>query len=84
MEKKVFFRPFTYFDDGTDLGWGDIEGLKENQVFEDRADLEVFMESRGFDSWDYDVREISEDELDEDAEIIDFDGTPVDGTIISQ
>lgn len=79
MEKKVFFRPFNYFDGETNLGRGEIEGLKENQVFEGRADLEAFMESRGFDSWDYDVKEISEDELDENAEIIDFDGT-----IISQ
>lgn len=77
MEKKVFFRPFTYFDDGVNIGWRDIENLKENQVFEDRADLEAFMESRGFDSWDYDVNEISEDEIDEDTEIIDFKGNVI-------
>lgn len=73
MEKK-FYRPFRYFDDGTNIDWGDFDCLCSNQYFESRDDLETFMEINGYSSWDYEVREINESELDEDNEILDAFG----------
>lgn len=73
MEKK-FYRPFMYFDDGTNIDWGDFDCLRSNQYFESRDELEAFMEINGYSSWDYEVREINESELDEDNEILDAFG----------
>lgn len=73
MEKK-FYRPFRYFDGGTNIEWGDFNCLHPNQYFESRDELEAFMEMNGYSNWDYEVREINESELDEDDEIIDSFG----------
>ena len=72
MEKK-FYRPFTYFDDGTSID-GYFDCLRSNQYFRSRDELEAFMEINGYSSWDYEVGGINENELDEDDEILDAFG----------
>ena len=47
MEKK-FYRPFTYFDDGTNIDWGDFDCLCSYQYFRSRDELEAFMEINGY------------------------------------
>ena len=72
--EKTFYRPFVYFDDGTSDVWGTFDCLRSNQYFESREELEAFMEMNGYSSWDYEVREINESELDKDNEILDAFG----------
>ena len=73
MEKK-FYRPYSYFDDGTNIEWGDFDCLCSNQYFESREELEAFMEMNGYSQWDYGVSEINESELEEGDEILDAFG----------
>ena len=72
--EKTFYRPFSYFDDGTNIDWGAFDCLRSNQYFESREDLAVFMEMNGYSNWDYEIREINESELDENDEILDAFG----------
>lgn len=71
MEKK-FYTPFSYFDDGTNIGWRCH--LNSNQYFRSRDELEAFMEMNGYSQWDYEIWEINESELDENDEILDAFG----------
>ena len=72
--EKTFYRPFSYFDDGTNIDWGAFDCLCSNQYFESREELAAFMEMNGYSDWDYEIREINESELDEDDEILDAFG----------
>lgn len=72
--EKTFYRPFCYFDDGTNIDLGAFDCLSSNQYFESREDLAAFMEMNGYSNWDYEIREINESELDENDEILDAFG----------
>ena len=69
MEKK-FYKPFSYFDDGTNIEWGDFNCLHSNQYFESRGELEAFMEINSYSDWDYEIMEINESELSKNDEIL--------------
>ena len=76
MEKK-FYKPFSYFDDGTDSDSWVFDFLRSNQYFASREELETFMEINGHSEWDYEIVEINESELGKDDEILDAFGDVV-------
>ena len=71
---KTYYQPYEYYDDGTNIEWGDIpEELMSFQAFATREDCEEWLENMGYDSRDFNIREYHDEDI-EGVTIIDADG----------
>lgn len=80
MEHKTYYQPVRYYDDGTNIGWGDIpEELASFMVFRTREDCEFWLKDNGYDPGDFAIIEYHDDDI-EEVTLIDGDGYFLDGT----
>lgn len=68
---KTYYQPFAYYDDGTNVEWGDIpDELMSFQAFATREECEEWLENNGYDSGDFNIREYHDEDI-EGVTIID-------------
>lgn len=73
-KKFVCYQPIAYFDDGTNIEWGDIpEELYSFQAFRTREECEEWLEDNGYNPGDFAIREYHGDDI-EECTLIDADG----------
>ena len=74
---KTYYQPIEYFDDGVNIGWGDVpDGLWDFQAFASREDAEYWLKEHGYESGNFNITEYHDDDI-EDVVIIDGDGNVV-------
>lgn len=81
MEYKLtYYQPERYYDDGTNIEWGDIpEELASFMAFPTREDCKAWLEDNDYDPDDFAIIEYHDDDI-EDVTLIDADGYFLDGT----
>lgn len=74
---KKYYQPIEYFDDGTNISWGDVpEGLWDFQAFETREDAEYWLTAHCYDPRNFNIAEYHDDDI-EDVVIIDKYGNVI-------
>lgn len=80
MEHITYYQPCAYFDDGTNIDYGNIpEELASFMVFRTREDCEEWLENNGYNPGDFAIIEYHDDDIEEPT-FIDADGYYEDGT----
>ena len=80
MNMKTYYQPIYYYDDGTNIEWGNMpEELASFMAFETREDCEAWLKDNGYDPGDYNISEYHDDDI-EEVVLIDADGNYIDGT----
>lgn len=75
--KLTYYQPIAYFDDGTNIEWGDIpEGLFSFQAFISREACEQWLEDNGYEPGDFDIAEYHDDDI-EEVTLLDGDGDTI-------
>lgn len=77
---KTYYQPIEYFDDGVNIGWGDIpDELASFIAFASKEDAEYWLKEHGYEPGDFNIAEYHDDDI-EDVVIIDGDGDVVGNT----
>lgn len=75
---KTFYQPFEYYDDGTNIEYGDIPSeLASFEVFISEDDCIDWLKKWDYNPGDFIIREFDEDDIEEPT-IIDSYGFPID------
>ena len=76
-ENFKYYQPIAYFDDGTNIEWGDIpEELFSFQAFISREACEQWLEDNGYEPGDFDIAEYEGDDI-EEVTLLDGDGNVI-------
>lgn len=77
MKEDTYYQPIAYFDDGTNVEYGDVpEGMYDFQVFPTREECENWLKNHGYNPGDFDIAEYHGDDV-EDATFIDEYGNVI-------
>ena len=69
----TIYRPHYYYDDGTNMGWGDAPEELDGYAFESKDDCVEWLKDNGYDPEEYSI--INEEIDGEDEEYIIIDGS---------
>lgn len=77
MKEDTYYQPIAYFDDGTNIEYGDVpEEMYDFQVFPTREECENWLENHGYNPGDFDIVEYHGDDV-EDPTFIDEYGNVI-------
>ena len=75
---KKYYQPFVYFDDGTNIEYGDMpQELYSFEVFESEEDCRNWLINNDYNPEDFAIIEYDEDDIEEPT-ILDEDETIID------
>lgn len=66
MFNKTYYQPIAYFDDGTNIQYGDVpEELWDFQVFKDKETAIDWLWQHGYDADEWIIEEYHDDDIEE-------------------
>jgi hypothetical protein len=66
MTNKTYYQPIAYFDDGTNIQYGDVpEEMWDFQVFKTREDAYNWLIQHDYDPDDWVIEEYHDDDIEE-------------------
>lgn len=76
-ESKTYFQPISYFDDGTNIEYGEVpEELNSFDAFETREDCEEWLDMHDYDASSFAIIEYHDNDI-ENVRILDKYGIDV-------